>query len=333
MAKGNNQKLKLLYMAKLFSEKTDEEHGLTVQEIISLLNQYEINADRKTLYLDFEELRHFGIDIVSEQIGRNVYYRLASREFELPELKLLVDSVQASKFITEGKSRELIKKLESLVSSHEAKQLQRQVILSGRVKTMNESIYYSVDTIHSAINNDCKIKFQYFQWNVKKEMELRRNGEWYQISPWALIWDDEYYYLVGFDSEAGIMKHYRVDKMLKIDLVEEKREGKELYAKMDLPKYSKGLFGMFGGETTSVTLLCENSMAGAIIDRFGKELSLVSVDSEHFRVNVAVSASEQFLGWIIGLGDAVEVIGPDSVVEKMQQRLTQLNARYFKNCN
>ncbi|MGN0564187.1 MAG: helix-turn-helix transcriptional regulator, partial [Candidatus Heritagella sp.] len=199
MAKGSNQKPKLLYLAKIFAEYTDEEHGLSMQEIIARLNQYEINADRKTLYLDFEELRHFGLDIVSEQKGRNVYYFLASRDFELPELKLLVDCVQSSKFITERKSRELIKKLESLVSKHNASQLQRQVILSGRVKAMNESIYYSVDTIHNAINGDKQIRFQYFQWNVKKEMELRHHGAWYQISPWALVWDDEYYYLIGYD--------------------------------------------------------------------------------------------------------------------------------------
>ena len=286
MAKGNNQKLKLLYMAKIFKEKTDEKHGLSTQEIISLLNQYEVNADRKTIYLDFEELRHFGLDIVSNHAGRNVYYRLASRDFELPELKLLVDSVQSSKFITKRKSRELIKKLEALVSTYEAKQLHRQVVLTGRVKTMNESIYYSVDKIHEAINEDKQITFQYFQWNVKKKPALRHNGAWYHISPWALLWDDEYYYLIGYDSLETKTKHYRVDKMLHLDITGDKREGKEFFKDLNIPTYSNGLFGMFGGETVDVTLLCENNMAGPIIDRFGKEINLIATDEEHFQTCV-----------------------------------------------
>lgn len=330
MAKGSNQKLKLLYLAKIFSEKTDEEHGLTVQEIIALLNRNEISADRKTLYLDFEELRHFGLDIVSEQDGRNVRYRLASRDFELPELKLLVDSVQASRFITEIKSRELIRKLGTLVSVHEARQLQRQVSLSGRVKTMNESIYYSVDAIHSAISDNRKIRFRYFQWNVRKEEELRRSGNWYRISPWQLIWREENYYLLGFDSEAGIMKHYRVDKMRDIARLEEPREGREVFESMDIPRYTRGVFGMFGGEATAVKLRCKDDMAGAFIDRFGKDISLIPAEAEHFHVTIDVSVSESFLGWIIGLGDGVEILGPDAVLERMRRRLAQLNARYFK---
>jgi predicted DNA-binding transcriptional regulator YafY len=329
MAKGNNQKLKLLYMAKIFSEKTDENHGISVQEMISFLNQYEVNADRKTIYLDFEELRHFGMDIVSNQEGRNVYYRLASRDFELPELKLLVDSVQSSKFITERKSRELIKKLESLVSTYDARQLHRQVILTGRVKTMNESIYYSVDKIHEAINDDRQITFQYFQWNVQKKPELRHDGAWYHISPWALVWDDENYYLIGFDSESSKIKHYRVDKMMHLDVAAEKREGKDVFKQMNLPKYSKGLFGMYGGETTNVTLYCENRMAGPIIDRFGKDIPMVKADAEHFNAYVEVSASPQFLGWIIALGKGVKITSPESMVEAMRNEAKRLAEQYL----
>ena len=329
MAKGNNQKLKLLYMAKIFSEKTDENHGISVQEMISLLNQYEVNADRKTIYLDFEELRHFGMDIISNQEGRNVYYRLASRDFELPELKLLVDSVQSSKFITERKSRELIKKLESLVSTYDARQLHRQVILTGRVKTMNESIYYSVDKIHEAINDDRQITFQYFQWNVLKKPELRHDGAWYHISPWALVWDDENYYLIGYDSESSKIKHYRVDKMMHLDVAAEKREGKDVFQQMNLPTYSKGLFGMYGGETTNVTLYCENRMAGPIIDRFGKDIPMVKADSEHFNAYVEVSASPQFLGWIIALGKGVKITSPESMVEAMKEEAKRLADQYL----
>ena len=193
MAKGKHQKLKLLYLIKILMKETDDGHGLSRQNIIDRLNARGISADRKTLYSDFEELRAFGIDIITEHEGNDWTYHIGEREFELAELKLLVDSVQSARFITERKSRELIKKLESLVSRHEAKQLHRQVLISGRVKTMNESIYYNVDKIHTAINADSRIRFQYFQWNVKKEMVLRHNGAWYHVSPWALVWDNENY--------------------------------------------------------------------------------------------------------------------------------------------
>ena len=190
MAAGDNQKLKMLYLVKILSEETDDSHALTLQEIVSRLEAYGVNADRKTLYKDFVELENYGYEILREQIGRTVTYHLGAREFELPELKLLVDAVQSSKFITEKKSRQLIKKLESMASIHEAKHLHRQVLISGRIKAMNESIYYNVDMLHEAINADRQIRFQYFQWNVSRKQELRRNGEWYRISPWCLMWDD-----------------------------------------------------------------------------------------------------------------------------------------------
>lgn len=328
MAKGANQKLKLLYIAKALNERTDDEHGISVQEIISYLNDYDIDADRKTIYLDLDELRRFGYDIEKEQLGRNVYYRLISRDFELPELKLLVDSVQSAKFITERKSRQLIKKLESLVSIHEAKKLHRQVIITGRVKSMNESIYYNVDKLHAAIGEDRQIRFHYFQWNVKKEQELRRGGEWYRISPWALLWDDENYYLVGYDAEARKLKHYRVDKMSDISSVDKRRDGREVFEALDIPKYSKGLFGMYGGKEERVTILCRNDMAGAIIDRFGKDVSLIPEDSEHFTVSVNVSSSGQFMGWIIGLGEGVKIISPPSMVEEMRKTAERLTKQY-----
>lgn len=328
MAKGANQKEKLLYMVKFFAEQTDEEHGLTVQDIIKQLGDNDINAERKAIYDDIEVLRHFGLDIVSEQKDRTVYYKLASRDFELPELKLLVDSVQAAKFITENKSRELIKKLESQVSRYEAKQLHRQVIISGRIKTMNESVYYSVDKIHSAINDDVQIRFKYFQWNLKKEAELRHDGAWYNISPWSLVWDDEYYYLIGYDAESGKIKHYRVDKMLKLTATDAKREGKDVFEKIDLPKYSNGLFGMFTGSDTAVTLLCENEMVGAILDRFGKDLAIIPVDDTHFQTKVNVTVSQQFIGWIIGLGQGIRITAPDFAVQMMKETIGRLNEQY-----
>lgn len=198
--KGEHQKLKLLYLLKILMKETDDDHGLTMPQIIDKLAFCGVNADRKTLYLDFEELREFGIDIIKEKSGRNCLYHIGSRDFELPELKLLVDLVQSAKFITDKKSRELIQKLENLVSRFEAKQLQRQVVMAGRVKTINENIYYNVDKIHEALGKECQIQFQYFQWNLKKEMEVKKDGSFYHVSPWALMWDDENYYLVAYDT-------------------------------------------------------------------------------------------------------------------------------------
>lgn len=319
MAKGNNQKLKLLYLAKIFLEKTDENHALTLNEITAHLNTYEVNADRKTLYLDFEELKHYGLDIVSEQCGRTVVYRLASRDFELAELKLLVDSVQSAKFITEKKSNALIKKLESLVSEYEAKELHRQVITAGRVKTMNESILINVDSIHSAINQNKQISFQYFQWTPEKKRELRHDGQRYMISPWHLVWDAENYYMIGYDSNSEIIKHFRVDKMLQISLIDEKREGQKKMKELNIAAYSRSLFGMLGGTSTGVTLECHNQMAGVIIDRFGKDTMILRKDDDHFIAHVDVIPSNQFLGWIIGLGGGAKITEPAAVVEKAKE--------------
>ena len=325
---GDNQKLKMLYLLKIFSEETDDLHPLTMPKIISKLAAYGVNANRKTLYLDFEELRNFGVDIISNKVGHDCYYNIGSRDFELPELKLLVDSVQSSKFITDRKSTELIKKLESLVSKYEGKQLQRQVVISGRVKAMNESIYYNVDKLHEAIGAGCQIRFKYYQWNVDKQMELRKDGAWYQVSPWALMWDDENYYLVAFDAGDGKLKHYRVDKMLSISVTKEKRLGQEQFKRFDMPRYTKSLFGMYGGEQVKVMLEARNDMVGVIIDRFGKDILIAPVDSERFRVNVDVSMSNQFLGWIMAVGDGVKIVGPDKVVEKMRAEVRRLAEQY-----
>ena len=328
MAKGTNQKLKMLYLAKIFMEQTDEEHALTLAEIVSKLSSYDITADRKTLYLDFEELRRFGMDIISDQRGRNTYYYLGARDFELPELKLLVDSVQAAKFITDKKSRELIRKLEGLVNQQQAAQLHRQVIISGRVKTMNESIYYNIDRLHTAINSNVQIKFQYFQWNVKKEMELRRHGAWYQVSPWCLTWDDENYYLVAYDAADDKIKHYRVDKMLKITPTTEERIGQDHFKEFDMAHYAKSLFGMYGGEETSVTLECDNSMVGVLIDCFGKDISIIPIDDTRFEAKVTVAVSPQFFGWIMALGKGVRITGPAPVVKKMRTEAKRLMEQY-----
>ena len=325
---GNNQKLKLLYLIKIFTEDTDDQHALTLPQIAEKLDAYGISAERKTLYQDFELLRDFGFDIIGQQARRNFYYHMGNRRFELPELKLLVDSVQSAKFITDKKSNALIKKLEGMVSKYEARKLQRQVIISGRIKAMNESIYYNVDKLHEAIGTDRQIRFKYFRWNINKEMELRKDGAWYQVSPWALMWDDENYYLVGYDAEDGKIKHYRVDKMWRISVADRKREGKEQFKAFNMPRYTKSLFGMFGGEEVKVTLEAENGMVGILLDRFGKDIPVKPVDADHFRTSVVVAVSSQFLGWIMALGDGVKIIGPDKVVARMKEEIRLISQMY-----
>ncbi len=325
---GEHQKLKMLYLMKIFYEETDDSNFLTMQEIIQKLEENGVMADRKTLYVDFDELRGFGVDIIMEKIGRNFYYHIGSRYFELPELKLLVDAVQSARGITDKKSAELIKKLEGMASKYEAKQLNRQVFIAGRIKTMNESVYYNIDSIHEAVSTDRQIKFKYFKWDLQKKMKLRKEGDWFRVSPWSLIWDNEYYYLIAYDAWDNRIKHYRVDKMLNISLADEKREGKEQYKKFDITRYSKSLFGMFGGEETKVTLEAENSMVGVFIDRFGKDIMINSVDQDHFRTTVNVSVSSQFLGWVMALGDKVVIVEPDGVVEQMKTEISRLMKQY-----
>lgn len=328
MPKGSNQKLKLYRLAQIMLENTDDSHYMTMPEIMNALESYEITADRRTIYTDLRDLENLGIEIEGEAVGNKYQYHVIDRPFELPELKLLVDAIQSSKFITERKSNALIRKLEKLVSKYEAMKLQRQVFVSGRIKTMNESIYYIVDAIHNAISENRKIRFQYFQWTVKKEMELRHNGEYYHISPWGLSWDAENYYLIGYDSQAGKIKHYRVDKMLHIQMSDEKREGKEHFKKLDLADYARKSFGMFGGKEKKVKLLVDNSLAGVIIDRFGKDLMLIPADDNHFTVHVDVHVSKQFFGWIISLGESVKIAGPQEVVEQMQEEIKRLVQQY-----
>lgn len=324
----SKSKIKQLYLIKILLENTDETHSMTMPDIVSALKAYDITAERKSFYDDIEALRLYGMDIIGEKSGKTYLYHIGSRDFELAELKLLVDSVQSSKFITAKKSNELIEKIERIASKYEAKQLQRQVYVAERIKTMNESIYYNVDIIHNAIANNVKIKFQYFQWNIDKKQELRHDGEYYLISPWALSWDNENYYLIGYDHKAGIIKHYRVDKMLNISETEEKREGKQLFRQFDMAIYAKKMFGMFDGKEQSVRIECVNSFAGVMIDRFGKSVTMIKTDEEHFVVNVTVAVSRQFLSWIISLGDGVVINAPEDVVELMKDEIRALNIRY-----
>lgn len=329
MANGENQRLKLFYLLDILNTYTDDEHALSMAEIVSLLGDYGVNAERKSIYTDIEELKKYGADIIGEKEGQGYTYRIGNRKFELAELKLLVDAVQSSKFITRKKSSELIRKLEDETSKYHASDLKSQVFVAGRVKTMNESIYYNVDLIHTAISEDVKVRFRYFMWNENKKQVYRRDGAYYSVSPWGLTWDDENYYLIGYDDEYDSIRYYRVDKMKKLSVTDEKREGRDSFKSLDMAAYSKKRFGMWDGEETEVELLCDNNMAGVIIDRFGKETPFLKQDDEHFIAVVTVAVSIQFLGWIISLGDGVKIVGSDSVVEQMKEQIYRLNDMYL----
>ena len=317
MAKGTNQKLKLLYLKRILLEKTDELHGLTLAQIISELEHYGIEAGRKGLYSDIEELRNYGLDIIDVHRDRTVYYHIGQRDFELTELKILVDVVQSSRFITLKKSEQLISKIEKLTSRYEAKSLQGQVSVYGRIKSMNESIYYSVDQIHQAIERNVKIYFRYMKWNVDKKMVDRHEKKIYKISPWKLVWDQEWYYMIGYDDEVDEPRHFRVDKMKNIELTNIGRKGHAFFQSINQTQYKQQLFGMFGGERMTVKLLCDNQLVGVIIDRFGKDVIIHKVDEKQFEVTVDVIVSDQFLGWISSLGEGVKVIAPQKVVDRL----------------
>ena len=328
MAKGSNQKMKMIYLMKLFMEKTDLSHYITMPDIIKYLAAHDIQAERKSIYTDIEALKKYGMDIEGVQQKGSYQYHLVSGTFELAELKLLVDAVQSSKFITIKKSKELIKKLESFASEYEARELQRQVYVTNRIKTMNESIYYNVDGIHEAINHNRKISFQYSQWTVSKKEKLKHNGALYTVSPWALMWANENYYLVSYDSESSMIKHFRVDKMKSIQVEQEGRDGSDQFKMFDMGEYAKQTFSMFSGTPERVKLLCENSLIGVIIDRFGKDSMVIPYDEDHFTVSMDVEVSLQFLAWVIGLGSGAKVISPVSEVERMKMEAKRLMEQY-----
>lgn len=324
MAKSANQKLKLLILKDYLLRNSDEKHPVTIPQIIEELGRYDIKAERKSLYDDLEALRVYGLDIVQ---SRGNYY-VGQRNFETPELKLLVDSIQSSKFITEKKTMSLIKKLEELASMYDAQLLERQVYVRNRVKSMNESVYYNVDSIADAINQDRAIRFKYFEYTVTKERRIRRNGDWYVVSPFALMWDDENYYMVAWDADAGSLKHYRVDKMLEITALKDARKGKEAFAEVDMAAYAKKTFGMFTGQDRSVRLRFKNILAGAVFDRFGRDVMLIPDGEDHFVVTLDVAVSPQFYSWVFGFGTDVEILSPDDIRERAADLAQQIADQY-----
>ena len=319
MAKGPGQKLKLLYLLEILQRESDEAHPLPMASLLKKLEERGVQAERKSVYDDLALLADAGLADVLYTGGKKGGYYLGSRQFELPELKLLVDAVQASKFITQKKSRELIQKLESLASVYDGRLLQRQVYVSGRVKTVNEQIYYNIDKLHEAIGRGVQITFTYLEWQLaltgaKQAVKRpRKNGALYTISPWALTWDDENYYLVGYDKEADQIKHYRVDKMQGLSLLPVQRDGQALFASFDMALYSKKTFGMYGGEEQAVRIQFANRLIGVVTDRFGEKLFLRAEGENAFSAEVSVAVSPLFFSWVAGLGADAKILSPAPV--------------------
>ncbi len=327
MPKITGQKLRPLHVLKALWDKTDEQHCLTTAQILDYLQANGITAERKTVYDDIEQLKLFGYDIETVH-GKDGGYKLLSRSFQLSELVLLADAVQSSRFITEKKSAELIDKISSLASRYEAKRIGRQVHVAGRIKNMDETIFYNVDAIHNAISDDKQISFTYFDWNENKEKVERHGGARYIVSPHALCWDDENYYLVAYDAAADAVKHYRVDKMSRISQTDNDRTGKKHTKDFDIGSYTGKLFGMFNGEESYVTLLCKNSRAGVIIDRFGSSVPFRKPDSEHFELTVKVMLSSHFYTWLMNFGDDIVIKSPAFAVEEFKRTAREALAAY-----
>lgn len=328
MARSSFQKLKILYIMEYLLRNSDESHPVSVAQLITELEKHDITAERKSIYDDIESLRIYGMDIVQTGSGRGSGYYVCTRDFELPELKLLVDSVQSSKFITHKKTLSLIKKIEGLASVYEAQLLNRQVYVKNRIKTMNESIYYNVDEVHRGIAENKKLRFHYFEYTVDKKRRFRRDGAWYVISPYALSWDDENYYMVGYDSQEQRLKHFRVDKMTDIGIMAEERDGKESFAAFDMGHYSRKVFGMFSGEESTVTMRFEKSLVGAVMDRLGREVMLVPDGEEHFTVRTDVVVSPRFFAWVFGFGEKAQILSPAEAVEGMKEHLASVLRQY-----
>ncbi len=323
MAKSQNQKLKLLYLMDILKKYSDEMHGLTLNEIIDRLRQNNIEAERKSLYDDIEMLNHYGFTIEKEKKNRTWRYFHTDRNFSLAETKLLVDTVWASRFLTQKKSRELTKKLAEELSTYDAQSIRRQTFVSDRIKHMNESILYTVDSVHNAIAENRRIDFDYLEWNDKKMLQLRKNGEKKDISPWALLWDNTNYYLVAYDPEKEELRHYRVDKMKNIRFGTTPREGKALFEKKEPEQYSRRRFQMFDGEPEQITLTCAKPLLGTLIDHFGTDVGIRSLGDEQYELHVQCALTPVFLGWLLGLGPAVRIVSPPKAVAQTERMLRE----------
>lgn len=330
MSKSKNQKLKILYILKAL-KKTDEKNPTTVNCLIELLAKNGISAERKSIYGDLEALEIFGYDVIRTK-GRNCGVFLGNKEFELPELKLLVDAVQSSKFITEKKSVKLIEKLASLAGGgDQSSLLKRQILIQGKIKAQNESIFNNIDRIHSAIADNKMISFLYYTYIIedgKVKQISRHNDKKYIVSPWSLTWDDQFYYLLAHDEKINIIKHFRVDKIADITPLRRARKGKLLFGVTGISGYTKSTFSMFGGNDESVRISCDNKLIGVVYDRYGDDVPILKESNERFVFTIKVKVSPQFFAWIFSFGKGMEIVYPENVVNQMKESLNEISEIY-----
>ncbi len=325
MGKISENKLKMLYILQALKERSDEDHRLGAPELSAEIEAHGLTVDRKTIYDDIETLREAGIDIEYSKEKPAGYY-LAERNFDLAELKLLVDVVQSAKLITDKKTKQLIDKLSAQASEPQSKQLKNKAYVFNRAKTPNEDIFYNVDRVHSAMSQDRRISFKYYRWNTDKKLEARNGGRKVAVSPWAMTWDDENYYMIAFDEAESCIKFYRVDKMKYIDILDEPRQGQDEWVKFDAPNFATRTFNMWGEDPCKVELECENSLIGPILDRFGTDVIIVPEGSDKFRVTVEICVSRHFFGWLVSLGEGIRIRGPQNVVDAYRAHLERMLA-------
>jgi predicted DNA-binding transcriptional regulator YafY len=320
MAKTANQKTRILSLCRILLRYSDDDHRLTVTEMLEALSAEGIEANRKTVMDDLHAMADFGLDVICSR-GKGGGYFIGNREFETAELKLLVDAVQSSRFISQKKSTDLIGRLLKQTSVYTEKDLHRQIYVAHRVKSENAELLRTVDAVHSAIGLGRMIAFRYSDWNGNHERVLRHDGKEYRLTPCMLSWDNEYYYLLAYDSEEDRLKHFRVDKMVRVRVLDEPQRGETLWGDIvrDPGKYENELFGMYSGEETTVLLAVDASLAGVIIDRFGEETVFISdgEGAKTFRVAVKVRVSPVFLSWVLQFGEKMRILSPDSVRQSL----------------
>ena len=309
----NESQYGLLLLQRYLYEHTDDRHPVSVADILAFWQEHGIQAGRKSVYSAIEVLQSSGMDIVCVKSTQNRYF-VGERLFELPELKLLVDAVQSSSVISARTSKRIIHKLEALCSDYEGTQLQRQVYVDGRPKTDSQTLLYSIDALHTAINRGCLVQFRY-----KGSSAVRT------VSPWQLAWENGCYYLIAYqDEKAPPVRHYRVDRMAGVLVLDEPRRGKEFFRTFDLPAYLRKHFNMFGGTEYRVTLRCAADLEPVMRERFGREPVFCSEDAEHFHFDVPICVSQQFFGWVCGFGGKVEVTAPAAVRAQLHEMVQSL---------
>lgn len=311
---------RILLLLKILYEQTDENHPMSVSEILCFWKEQGINASRKSVYSDISLLEHAGVDIICIKSTQNRYF-IGSRLFELPELKVLVDAVESSHFITSKKSRNLIPKLGQLTNSAQAERLDRHIYMDGMPKPSNEAIYYIVDTIQSSIQSNQQISFQYYEYLPTKEKVLKHQGYRYQFTPYALIWNRDHYYVVGWSEKHMKLSQFRVDRMTSVEMMD---QPSHQILGFEPTEYVQKVFGMYPDDLQMVTLFCENDVMRSIIDRFGEGVRTEIVDDDHFRAIVEVAPSPPFFGWIFTFAGKIRILKPDNVLEEMRQMASWL---------